>query len=300
MDEDRPGRREPEVGLDLLEATPDERRTPVERPTARDLAEFNKQMAQHTMQLQLHSVSLEKSAAAVDNNTRMLAAQQQKTDTILHLVTELSNDKVRVHSRLDKLDQRLDAMDHSNRLVAARLDDLRSAIERFLDRGVMPGRVAPSAIARVQSAIESARTAPAVVLVVEDDLQVAKVYERVFSPLAFTLIAHHASEARLFIQELGARIDLCVLDLLLPDGRGEDLLRDLRQVSGGHLVHVVVISGLDDVGTRDRVKAINAGRGALEFRDKTEVTAIAELIPRRSDLHGNGGNADDETEPQVD
>ncbi|HEY5957101.1 MAG TPA: response regulator, partial [Polyangiaceae bacterium] len=64
------------------------------------------------------------------------------------------------------------------------------------------------------------------ILVVEDELAIAESIQFALSRDGFTAtLAHRLADARPLLE----KVDLIVLDLMLPDGDGIELLRTLRQ-----------------------------------------------------------------------
>ncbi|ASW03116.1 response regulator transcription factor [Paraburkholderia aromaticivorans] len=84
-------------------------------------------------------------------------------------------------------------------------------------------------------------------------------------------------DARRYVQ--AANYDLILLDLLLPDGKGIDFLRELR-VSGSS-VPVVILTALDQVA--NRIAGLNAGADDYLVKpfDLSELTARVNAVARR-------------------
>ncbi len=78
------------------------------------------------------------------------------------------------------------------------------------------------------------------VLVVEDDIPLASNIVQLLSPLQIeTTVASSAGEARVRVAE--RPYDVALLDLMLPDGDGLDLLNELKQRSPG--MELVIVTG---------------------------------------------------------
>ncbi|WP_108659633.1 response regulator [Acuticoccus kandeliae] len=77
--------------------------------------------------------------------------------------------------------------------------------------------------------------------------------------------------------------DLVLLDLVLPDGRGLDLLRSLR--TRGDVTPVVILTARDQIS--DRIAGLNAGADDYLVKpfDLTELSARVAAVSRR--YHGN-------------
>ncbi|KVD86662.1 two-component system response regulator [Burkholderia sp. ABCPW 14] len=76
-----------------------------------------------------------------------------------------------------------------------------------------------------------------------------------------------------------ATYDLILLDLLLPDGRGLDFLRELR--AGGSTVPVIILTALDQVA--NRIAGLNAGADDYLVKpfDLSELSARVSAVARR-------------------
>ncbi|OMW44964.1 DNA-binding response regulator [Burkholderia pseudomallei] len=76
-----------------------------------------------------------------------------------------------------------------------------------------------------------------------------------------------------------APYDLILLDLLLPDGRGLDFLRELR--AGGSTVPVIILTALDQVA--NRIAGLNAGADDYLIKpfDLFELSARVSAVARR-------------------
>ena len=73
---------------------------------------------------------------------------------------------------------------------------------------------------------------PIQVLLVEDNENCAAAFRQSLDPYDIdTSIATSAASARQFLIQLGVRFDAVLLDLPLPDGRGENLLSDIEALS---------------------------------------------------------------------
>ena len=89
----------------------------------------------------------------------------------------------------------------------------------------------------VQTAAEAKRTdeesdTPIRVLFVEDDQFCSRAFKRALAQFGVECtIADTASAARRWLGEDGNSFDAVLLDLRLPDGRGEDLLADIERLS---------------------------------------------------------------------
>jgi len=109
------------------------------------------------------------------------------------------------------------------------------------------------------------------VLVVDDSLDVQILLHRVAGEECVLTSANRMSQARTLLASI--KFDLIVVDLLLPDGSGLDLVADIRATWPNQ--KIVVLSGA--VTERIRGEAIESG--ADEVLDKSEpVSRIQRLL----------------------
>jgi DNA-binding response OmpR family regulator len=123
--------------------------------------------------------------------------------------------------------------------------------------------------------------AAATVLVVDDSLTVRMDLVEAFEAAGFRpLPCASAAEARSVLAR--GPVDIAVLDVLLPDGDGVDLLRELRESPAGGDAAVLMLSSEAEV--KDRVRGLRTG--ADEYVGKPYergylVARAAELLRRR-------------------
>jgi DNA-binding response OmpR family regulator len=99
------------------------------------------------------------------------------------------------------------------------------------------------------------------ILIIEDDPSVARgVQEALRAENFHVLIAEDGTRGTTLARQ--ENIDLLILDLLLPDKRGEDILRDLRK--GGFEAPVLILSSKD----KDMDKVVCLEMGADEYVTK--------------------------------
>lgn len=118
------------------------------------------------------------------------------------------------------------------------------------------------------------------VLVVEDDPNIASFLERGLSAEGHSVtVAPTGADARRWVRSLGADLDLVLLDLGLPDERGQDVLRSMR--AAGVTTPVIVLTAQDDLS--DKVAGLDAG--ANDYM--TKPFAFDELLARMRALRRN-------------
>jgi len=94
------------------------------------------------------------------------------------------------------------------------------------------------------------------ILVVEDDRGISSFLEKGLNSEGYrTSVARTAAEAFAALAPSELEFDLILLDLGLPSGDGEDVLRQLRQ--DGHTVPVIILTARAEV--TDKVSGLNAG-----------------------------------------
>jgi two-component system OmpR family response regulator len=122
------------------------------------------------------------------------------------------------------------------------------------------------------------------ILLVEDEPSLGKaVRDQIEKDGHPTDLAPTLAEARGYLA--AARHDLILLDLLLPDGRGLDFLRELR--AKGSNVPVIILTALDQVA--NRIAGLNAGADDYLVKpfDLSELSARVSAVARRYTAHPN-------------
>lgn len=112
------------------------------------------------------------------------------------------------------------------------------------------------------------------VLIVEDDVQISKVYEIQLKKEGFqTVTAHNGEEAmKMLVDE---KPDLVTLDLMIPKKDGFEVLEDIRENHKDIKIPIIVISNLGQLGDKDRAMSL----GASEFLVKTD-HSIQEIMSK--------------------
>jgi DNA-binding NarL/FixJ family response regulator len=119
------------------------------------------------------------------------------------------------------------------------------------------------------------------VLIVEDDRRFRESFVRAFAADAgFRLHDDVDTVAEALMALRGAKIDLLVCDLGLPDGSGLDVIREATAAQSGCAILVVTVFGDEE----HVVKAIEAGAGGYLLKDSTN----AELLAAARDLVAGG------------
>ena len=111
------------------------------------------------------------------------------------------------------------------------------------------------------------------VLVVEDDERIATFLEKGLRAEGYaTTIAPDVGSANTHVDFVGGEIGLMLLDLGLPDGSGEEVLRRLRQRNAN--IPVIILTARAEVG--DKVRGLDLG--ATDY--VTKPFAFEELLAR--------------------
>ncbi|HVB94753.1 MAG TPA: response regulator transcription factor [Acidimicrobiales bacterium] len=94
------------------------------------------------------------------------------------------------------------------------------------------------------------------ILIVEDDRGISSFLEKGLRAEGYSpVLATNGDEALVALEIADHRIELVLLDLGLPSGDGEEVLRKLRQ--DGHSMPVIVLTARAEVA--EKVKVLNAG-----------------------------------------
>jgi len=109
------------------------------------------------------------------------------------------------------------------------------------------------------------------ILVVEDEVKMADIMARGLKAEGYVVTTAHSGRAGMELVHTD-RCDLVILDLLLPDRSGTELLRELRQQRRG--VPVLIVTARSEL----EVKAENFAAGADDYL--TKPFAFEELVMR--------------------
>lgn len=94
------------------------------------------------------------------------------------------------------------------------------------------------------------------ILIVEDDRGISSFLEKGLRAEGYSpVLATNGEEARVALEIAEPRIELVLLDLGLPSGGGEEVLRELRR--DGYSMPVIVLTARAEVA--DKVNVLNAG-----------------------------------------
>ncbi len=129
------------------------------------------------------------------------------------------------------------------------------------------------------SGADNSRRGKSIILIVEDDKIVAKISGSILSAGGYEVItAATILEAETVLD--GTVPDLILLDLILPDGSGIDLLASLRTKPEFENIPVIIVSSLTDLETR--VKGIETGADDYLVKPVHSLELMARV---KSNLH---------------
>ena len=112
------------------------------------------------------------------------------------------------------------------------------------------------------------------ILLVEDDVFMVELFAKSAAEAGFEVLNMKSGKEVIDkIQEINP--DLTVLDLLLPDMSGFEILRQIRRTPGGPIRKVFVLSNLSEARDMDEAKRL----GALEYLVKAN-TSLDEVIQK--------------------
>jgi CheY-like chemotaxis protein len=101
------------------------------------------------------------------------------------------------------------------------------------------------------------------ILLVEDEILIQMVITEGLEELGFKVdVAGSAAEAKTRLRELAGAVDAAVIDMGLPDAKGDELVRDLRAIYP--TLPVVIASGRDEASLRK----LFSGSPAMTFLSK--------------------------------
>ena len=117
------------------------------------------------------------------------------------------------------------------------------------------------------------------ILVVDDDVAVCELLQDVLSEHVFTVLTCHTGQDAVNRVQQDPGIALVLLDMMLPDGHGLDLLRQMRRARNA--VPVIILTAMDRI--TDRIDGLNAGADDYLVKpfDLFELTARIGAVARR-------------------
>lgn len=116
-----------------------------------------------------------------------------------------------------------------------------------------------------------AKSLPTKVLIVEDEERNRRLLDVFVSAEGFEPILVSNGEAALRLAATGAP-DLVLLDLMMPDMDGFEVIRRLKENPATRDIPVIIVSALDDVASRQRLVACGAEEFICKPVDRWELS----------------------------
>lgn len=91
------------------------------------------------------------------------------------------------------------------------------------------------------------------ILIIEDDTEINHMLQILLAQHGYSTVSAYSGTEGILVH--GAKIDLVLLDLMLPGRSGEDIIKELKQK---HYVPVIVISAVHDVNRKVDLFALGA------------------------------------------
>ena len=95
------------------------------------------------------------------------------------------------------------------------------------------------------------------ILIIEDDLSLSEIMHRAFQQAEFDVFSARTGEEGIE-QVKTLRPQVIVLDILLPDIDGFEVLKRIKQDEAGKKAQVILLSNLDEVGDMERALSLGA------------------------------------------
>lgn len=113
------------------------------------------------------------------------------------------------------------------------------------------------------------------VAIIEDDQAIAQMYRIKFEASGFTVETAENGKLGLELAE-NMRPDIILLDLMMPEMNGEEMLTKLRETTWGKDIKVIVLTNMGEQEVPDEVKKLSVSAVIL----KADMTPrqVAELV----------------------
>lgn len=116
------------------------------------------------------------------------------------------------------------------------------------------------------------------ILIVEDEKALAEAMSLKLVKMGFEVSVAHSGEEGLKL--LGAeKIDLILLDLLLPKMNGIEFLKNIRKDDKHKDIHVIILSAVSD--TEKIAGAIEEGVYIYLMKDKTKIDDLVNVVKEK-------------------
>jgi len=116
------------------------------------------------------------------------------------------------------------------------------------------------------------------VAIIEDDQAIAQMYRMKFEEEGHTV--ETASNGRLGLSLAGVmRPDIILLDIVMPDMTGDEMLKQLRESEWGKFVKVIILTNKSEQEATDAVR--NLGTDAIIVKANMTPRQVAELVKQK-------------------
>ncbi len=119
------------------------------------------------------------------------------------------------------------------------------------------------------------------VAIVEDDLAISQMYRIKFEAEGFTVNTAENGKLGLALAE-SMKPDIILLDLMMPEMRGDEMLAAMRKTDWGKNIKVIVLTNVGEQEIPEDVKKL--GVSAVILKADMTPKQVAELV--KSQLHG--------------
>lgn len=115
------------------------------------------------------------------------------------------------------------------------------------------------------------------IAIIEDDQAISQMYRIKFEAEGYEVETADNGKAGLDLIEK-FRPDIILLDLMMPEMNGDEMLVELRQTEFGKDVKVIILTNMGEQEAPDRLRALNV----LTFIVKADMTPrqVAELVKK--------------------
>lgn len=115
------------------------------------------------------------------------------------------------------------------------------------------------------------------VLVVDDEPGVREGLRAFFEDEGFAVTLADSGEAALALVQEGARFDVCVMDIRLPEMDGNDAIRALHAASGGEIAFLIH-TGSAEYALPEDLAALGLSGADIFWKPLTDMTPLAEAV----------------------
>jgi DNA-binding response OmpR family regulator len=120
------------------------------------------------------------------------------------------------------------------------------------------------------------------VAIIEDDLAIAQMYRMKFETEGHTVETASNGELGLSLAD-AMRPDIILLDIMMPDMTGDEMLKRLRDTDWGKSVKVIILTNKSEQEATDAVR--NLGVSAVIVKANMTPRQVAELVTKQLKPH---------------